>query len=204
MLSECIDEVAAVYAKGVYASEVMAARKEYVTIMGRLIDEDSAPELLESHLVDFLHWYVLDRPIGGSPPIVRFLREAVIADPMREILTSLAAAHRSLFEIRKINGTRVGLRDVLLGGAWDVDLDHTILGACVGDLCDARLAPLENGMRFVGAVTFFPRAARQTILGICEAARQAGQPRLEVLADLARRRVRSERYRHLPIERSYA
>ena len=158
-----VDRVASVYAAGDWADEARRARQEFRELTGRLLEEEEGSDALERALHAFLEWYVLERSLAGGPtPLLRYGRERreEVGEEGRAALAALASAHRSLFELIALDGERVELRDVLLGGAWEVHERRAMPGASVGDLFEARLVPLAGGMAFFGTHTFHPREAR--------------------------------------------
>ncbi|MEK6607309.1 MAG: hypothetical protein AABZ30_06565 [Myxococcota bacterium] len=202
-----VDRVASVYAAGDWADEARRARQEFRELTGRLLEEEEGSDALERALHAFLEWYVLERSLAGGPtPLLRYAHERreEVGEEGRAALAALASAHRSLFELIALDGERVELRDVLLGGAWEVHERRAMPGASVGDLFEARLVPLAGGMAFFGTHTFHPREAREAILAHCTAAIYQGKRRGDVLWELERKRVKSLRYRHLPSPRIYA
>lgn len=224
--AEWIDRIAARYASGEYTAEAAHARTQYVELTGRTLAEHGDDASLEQSLRSFLEWYVLERPLrGGATPIIRYARDQPVGDVDRLVLQRLATTHRSLFEITSMRRKSVLLYDVVLGGTWRVRERRapSMPGAAIGDLLEARLIALEEGMAFLGNLAFFPREARDEIVALCENARD-GNPapefedaslsvdsdateqavgRTEILWDLARRRARSERYKHLRPNRFY-
>jgi hypothetical protein len=225
--AEWIDRIAAPYAAGEYAAEAAHARTQYVELTGRALAEHNDDASLEQSLRSFLEWYVLERPLrGGATPIIRYAREQPVSGVDRMVLQRLATTHRSLFELISTRRGSVLLRDVVLGGMWRVRERRapSLPGATIGDLFEARLIALEEGMAFLGNLAFFPREARDEIVTLCENAREMSSAdedsvrelidpdqvstgpspsRTEILWDLARRRARSERYKHLRPNRFY-
>ena len=202
----CIDRVASRYARPPLDREIAAARVEFDRIRGSVCDDE---ELFESHVAAFLEWYVLERPVqGGAPPVVR----AALGDEAEqlggsELLRALALSHRSLFEVLDPRLSRpVGLRllDLVGGGIWRVDQEQEMVGLRRGDIFEARLIPWEGRVRFGPVFCYHPREARECIHALAHQGRSEGWLEHDLVATLARMRLKLCRCHNIPPQRVYA
>ena len=206
LIHTLIDRVAIHFSEGVYGDEAAAARTEYFSAAGELMEEDR--ELFEPRMAAFLEWYIVERPLAlapGQTPVVRFA-----ADPgngltaaEQEALQRLAASRRSLFAIKAVTAGSVELRDLLGGDDVVASERRGTVGFSPDDLCEARVCPSEGGFIFTKTLLFHPRDAAKEIRSGVKAALQAGEERDSIMAKLARAHLRWSRQGHVSADRIY-
>ena len=201
-VAACIDRVATHYAALPAPGEIERARKQFDASRGRIFDDDE--ELYKTHMALFLEWFVLERPLdGGEPPAIRALRDEVLPPQEQLLLRSLASSMRSVFVVRRVLSGGLLLQDLILGGRWQVDLEHAMEGLGPGDIFEARLVPGQGRVHFGPVFCFHPRAAGACILALVEQARQEGSLGPELVFDLAEMRLRYSRFRNIAVDRIY-
>jgi hypothetical protein len=201
-LHTLVERLALEFAEEPHRAEIAAAREDYFTRSGKVVEEDR--DLFESRMASFLEWYVLERPLaGGPPPVVRALERAAASDDNRRLLAYLATSHHSLFDLVAVRGDTIELED-LLGGARFLVLERrSTVGFGVGDLVEARL--FWDGTRVIFGKTFLyhPRDAREEALDAVEGAVARGDAREEIFFQLARLHCRWHRHGHVAAARVY-
>jgi hypothetical protein len=198
MIDKLIDRV--VTEAAARSDELMAARKEWDELTGKVFDDDP---LYEERSAAFLEWYALER-LGsdGRSPIERTLAALPANDPDREGMRLLCRTHRSLFTVRRAKEPYLELDDLLSGCAFRVYERRHPLGLAEGDVFEARLcarADYSGEVLMTRALQHHPREARAAIEQI--AAEQA--PRTDTLFRLARLRWKAARWGHVAPERIY-
>lgn len=200
-----IDRLAAIYADGSYTDEATAARAQYFTQSGGILEEDG--ELFEQRLAAFLEWYLLERPLAavGKPPVVHALEQT---DPQRSetdaaALGWLAASHRSLFDITAVTGGKIDVSDLLGGGRFVVRERRSTIGFQAGDVVEARLVFSGEDLVFGKTFLFHPADARTEVLAAIEAARARSDSGDVIMFALARLHLRWHRQGHVQAARVY-
>jgi hypothetical protein len=200
-----LDEVAGSYARAPYQREIAAAREEYFTRSGKVFEDDG--EVYETRTLSFLEWYVIERPLGsGQPPIVDVLAKAPGGAPpagRAEAMASLAASHRSVFDIADVDGNVIELEDVLGGARFRVVERRGTVGFEVGALVEARVVWDGSQLVFAKTFLFHPRDARSEILDFVDEAIAEGKDRSEIMFHLARLYLRWHRHGHSNAARIY-
>lgn len=204
-LSAQIDRVAARFAEPPWEEEIRGARQEYDARRGRIFDDD---DIFSLHMATFLEWYVLERPLGGgAPPAWRVLAaeasEASEFGEERRLLARLARSYRTLLQV---TGSHRGGRfvlDLVRGGRWFVSCPDDVVGLDAGEICEARLVPLEGRVALGPTVFFHPRAAEACVRGlVAERARQ-GKLDARLVDELAEMRLHYGRFRQIDVEHIY-
>ena len=169
MLYGLLDRLAERYSEGEHKLEAMRAREEYFERAGKVFDDDA--ELFEGRMASFLEWYVLERPMAatGVPPVARALAGSDEALPgaERRVLASLAATHRSLFELHGIADHLLDVEDLVGGARFAVRERRNPLGMTAGDVFEARLCWDGEAVVFGRTFLFHPpgRARGRARLG---------------------------------------
>ena len=205
LIHTLLDELASSYAGPGYQREITSAREEYFTRSGKVFEDDA--EVYEARTLSFLEWYVVERPLeSGLPPILDSLGRSLDSAPTNdraEAMASLAASHRSLFDIAGVDGSVIELEDVIGGARFRVVERRGTVGFEVGALVEARV--VWDGGRPVFAKTFLfhPRDARSEILDFVDEALAEGKDRDEIMFHLARLHLRWHRHGHSNAARIY-
>jgi len=205
LIREVIDRVAERYAAGPYQDEAVRARTQYRDLTGRVLADGAEGDSLERELQTFLEWYVIERPLHGQVPVMRFLAADArdLSPGERTVLRGLALSHRSVFEIGALREGEVHLSDLVLGGLWRVHERRELVGIRRGDVIEARLVPCEGKMLFSESFLVHPPAARHAIASLIERLRGRNLGHDAILVELGRRWLRAQHYRNVALERLY-
>ena len=205
LIHTLLDELAASYGVGGYQREITAAREEYFTRSGKVFEDDA--EVHEARTISFLEWYVIERPLAsGEPPVIDALEKTAAKPALAdrgEALASLAASHRSLFDIAHIDDKTIELEDVLGGARFRVVERRGTVGFEVGALVEARVVWDGGQPVFARTFLFHPRDARSEILDFVDESLAAGTVRDEIMFHLARLYLRWHRHGHSNAARIY-
>lgn len=189
--------------------DLLAARKEHFARCGEPHEEDRSYEVRVNGMLD--HYLYDFRPAGGAGTTLERFMEAegpsLSPDELRAY-RDLAANVHGLFEVRKIGGAQVRLRDVFTGADHGVTERRQVAGLEKGDLLEARLLPFDGALFFSGAFLYHPREARKHILAevkrLRKAASKSHPPDVKAfLATLAQMAMKLERYRNVRLESIY-
>lgn len=189
------------------AEEVRLARAAFFEHIPDLCEDDPSHEAL-THC--FLHWLVIDRPLGGGggTPLQRYAAERDPSPGLRRELAALAASVHGLFEVLRIEEQGVWLRDLHRLEKLRVTERRQLAGLARGDLLEARLVPLGDKLVFAsGAYLLHPHKARAAILAAVGRARLEGSPeRFELTQRVQALTFRyRDRYRErVPVEKVYS
>lgn len=202
LLHALVDRLAAEFAEDPWREAIAQARAEFLERAGKVFEDDG--ELFEARAQAFLEWYVLDRPLAeGPPPVLRALESA--REPAeRRALASLAASHRSLFDLAAVDGRNVLLEDLIGGARFAVAERRSTAGFQVGDVVEARIWWDGAEVAFGKTFLFHPRDARDQVLDLVDAALARGAARDEILFQLSRLHLRWHRHGHISAARVYA
>jgi hypothetical protein len=205
LIHALLDELAGSYAGRAYQRDITAARDEYFTRSGKVFEDDA--EVHEARTLSFLEWYVIERPLAsGLSPILDTLAketERALPSDRAAALASLAASHRSVFDIAHIDDNTIELEDVLGGARFRVVERRGTVGFEVGALVEARVVWDGRQPVFAKTFLFHPRDARTEILDFVDEALAAGTPKDEIMFHLARLHLRWHRHGHNNAARIY-
>jgi len=171
-----IDQIVVELAGGAFEEEAKRARQEYFKQIQDLREDDPSYERLT---FCFLNWYVFDRPMesGKGTPLQIFVCRPDLTPEERARFIGMAGNIHSLFEVKKLGGGRLSLRDLFTGELVPVVERRHVTGLQKGDVLEARLLPLDNKLVFSpGAVLQHPRAAKKIILQAVKRSRKEGKP----------------------------
>jgi hypothetical protein len=187
-----------------FHQELMAARAEYFAAVGRINEED---DLFEAHLDRFLDWFVFARvvPPNGQTVLAAFVEQRRCELPPEEldVYEGFARNVHGLFEVLKIAKTGVHLRNLVDRAKYYVE-EEAPAAFTKGQVFEARLLPYRDGWRFSKGYIFHPPAAAKAIQK-----RMKRLPSDDVEAhrafmrDLAIRRLRADRYKHVDAAQFY-
>ncbi|MCI0574511.1 MAG: hypothetical protein L0Y66_27570 [Myxococcaceae bacterium] len=201
-----LEELTAFASAEARREDLLAAKAEYFRLTGEVFEDDTA---FEKRMASFLDYYLFDRAAatsGQTPAMELFHEKQALASP------ELAAAFRSftetvhgLFEVRKLGKGMVRLRELFSGKDYDVTERRQIAGLEKGDIFEARLIPFNGHLLFSQAFVFHPREACKAIRAEVKRRkkREPERPAVELTWDCARRALKVDRYRQIPVERLY-
>jgi hypothetical protein len=202
MLATVLDRVIAFAAHD--ERELVRAREEWAEAAGRVFDDDP---LYEERAAAFLEWFALERPAAdGRVPAQRFLAEERLDDLEGRWADALSRSLRSLFEVRELRAGALLVEDLLGGGAFEVSERRRLPGVAEGEVFEARVVAdivAPPAVLFTRALQFHPREAAAAIRRQAARAREAGEPRQEVLFRLLRMRLKAQRYGHVAVHKIY-
>ena len=174
MFFEYTDKLFQFASAGPLDGEIRRARADFFADIKDVYDEE---EFFEERISAFLEWYCLDRTIPGTgrTPLDRFLGTSLGKITAEELayLEGLARARHALFELVRIGGDRVEVRDVFTGGRFAATEHRPLVTLKKGDLCETRLVPYRDELFFSRTFLVHPHEARKTILAEIQRARRA-------------------------------
>jgi hypothetical protein len=201
-----LDELTAFASSEERREDLIAAKAEYFRLTGEVFEDDA---FFEQRMASFLDYYLFDRVsprTGHTPAQEVYQQKQALASPEE------AAAYRSftetlhgLFEVRKVAKGLVRLRELFSGKDFDVTERRQTAGLEKGDILEARLIPFGGHLLFSQAFVFHPREAGKAIRAEVKRRKKQEPQRapVELTWDCARRQLKTERYRQLPVERIY-
>ncbi len=190
------------YADKVHRVELLAARVEYFAGLGRMNEDD---ELFEAHLDRFLDWFLFERiiPQTGRTILDNFLESAETEPERQEVFRGFSRNVHSLFVVRRSKEDGIHLRDMLSQQKYFARVE--IPGAFTkGQPFEARLLPLGEEWYFSKGYIFHPLTALKAIEKRIKKLDPADAfaPRA-LIRDLAIRRLKADRYKHINPEQFY-
>jgi hypothetical protein len=201
-----LDELTAFASRDSRREDLLAAKAEYFRNTGEVFEDDKAFEL---RLASFLDYYLFDRvsPLTGRTPAQELLMEkqALSSPEDAAAFRSFTETVHGLFEVRKLAKGLVRLRELFSGKDFDVTERRPIAGLEKGDVLEARLIPFDGALLFSQAFVFHPREAGKSIRAEVKRRKKKEPERapVELTWECARRALKVERYRQLPVERLY-
>ncbi len=206
MYKETIERITEFFAKGRYLPELQAAKEGYFARTGKVFEDDP---MYENRMNAFLEWFIFDRTLEKTAiPPVRLYAEMFDGEASEEERTSLRQlehTNHSLFEFVSGDSSKIRLKDLFDGKTYVVEARPIYSGIRRGDILDARLLTLGETQILSDPFWVHPLEVRTYILS--EVKKVAGTSRekwLELLLELADRKLKSERYRHLKPESIYS
>lgn len=188
-----------------FAADVTAAKKLFFDEAG-IMDEENAA--FEMRMTQFLEWYLFSRPLGSSPltpaQIGLQAEDVPISEAERPLFENLANSRHSLFELLKIRGEDIYVRDLFQGTRLIIRGSPIRIGFSREEIFDARLIPTGEEFSFSRAFCFHPEDASPYILSEVKKLRKAPPPAREALMlRLLKMRYKFEQYRHLKLDYVY-
>jgi hypothetical protein len=187
-------------------ADLLAAKAEYFRLTGEVFEDD---KFFEQRMASFLDYYLYDRPSPhtGLTPAVELYQQkqqegpAEAAQPFRCFTETV----HGLFEVRRLAKGVVRLRELFSGKDFDVTERRSIAGLTKGDIFEARLIPFNGHLLFSAAFCYHPRAAEKPIRKEVKRRKKKEPERhpRELAWECAKRALKVDRYRQLPVERLY-
>jgi hypothetical protein len=203
---ELIERILVETSSGENENEIRRAKDVYFEQIKDLREDDPSYERLISC---FQNWYLFDRSMddGRGTPVQVFAATAELSAKERSLLGAMVANIHSLFEVLRITGGGLTLRDLFTSEVLRVSERRTLAGLDKGDILEARLLPVGEKLVFSsGAFAFHPRQARGIILQAVERLRMDGRTTPEeLMSKLRALNFRyTDRFRHrVPVEKVY-
>ena len=186
-------------------SDVLAAKADYFRLTGEVFEDDRT---FEMRMACFLDYYVFDhRPAGAGQTAAEMFHAAKLKSgaPEAALVEAFTRTVHGLFEVRKLGPGYVRLRELFSGVDRDVTERRTLAGLQKGDVLEARLIPLQDGLVFSPAFCFHPREAVKAIKREVKR-RKKKQPERspkELLWEAAKRAMKVDRYRQIAVDKIY-
>jgi hypothetical protein len=200
-----LEALTAFASEGARRDDLLAAKAEYIQHTGELFEDDTFFEL---RMASFLDHYLFDRvsPLTGKTPAEEYLElKRAEGAPDAGLYEAFTQTLHGLFEVRKLGKGYIRLRELYSGKDYDVTERRQTAGLDKGDVIEARLIPFDGALVFSQAFTFHPKEAVKSILAEVKRRKkkEPERPPLELTWECAKRAVKAERYRQIPVERIY-
>ncbi|PWU18010.1 MAG: hypothetical protein C5B49_07905 [Bdellovibrio sp.] len=189
-----------------FRNEVQFAKGEFFAPMS--VPDDTLPSF-EYRMQQFYDWYFFTRPLRGftqSPLEALFMTRELRFTPEETALIEKLRQHRhSLFEFLKRKGESLVLKDLLKNEKIIIESPNFSVGFEPGAIFETRLIPIDKIWIFARGFCFHPLEARKYILS--EVKRHRRDPDLdrdELMLDLFKKSLRTEQYKHVPLEKIYS
>ena len=194
------------FAGPLFKDEIFAAKTEFFENSGIL--DENAPNY-ELRMSQFFDWYFFTRDLKGfgQTPLeslfntreLRFVPEEIV------IIDKLKSNRHGLFELIKVKGEDVYLRDLLRNDKIIVRECPYFAGFNADEIFEARLMPYEDTWIFTKGFCFHPADARKFIMGEVKRHRKDSDLNPDdLMLMLVKMRYRAERYRHVRVESIYS
>ncbi len=200
-----LDRVLEAYSKGAYYEEVKFAKEEFFERAGRVAE---GSEVFETQMRAFLDWYIFDRPlkIHDVAPVKMFVLEHVdtLTEEDQQIYIALAKSVHSLFELTKVKGSDIYIKDLFDGVKYVVRESEVNTGFSKKDLFEARLIEIGDRLYFGNSFIFHPGETRPFVLKQVKSTRYLeSKEKLKLLHKLASMKLKTDQYSHIDVKHIY-
>ncbi|RME18425.1 MAG: hypothetical protein D6797_00485 [Bdellovibrio sp.] len=191
---------------GPYEKEALAAREEFFHVMG-VLDESSV--YAETKMAQFVDWYLFQRPMKGRLAVEEALEHMEISETERPFFEALKNTKHSLFELLKVKGQDLVLKDLFSDYKFSIKNSHIAYGFEKEELFETRLVPHEDTFVFLNSFCFHPPEAKKYILSEVKKVKkikdeqEASRARENLMWKLLIMRNKLEQYNHLGIPQIY-
>ena len=204
-LQEYLDRILAVYSKGDFYDEVKRAREEFFNQVGQVAE---GSEKFESQMNAFLDWYLYDRPLEKSEicPVKMFVFDHLknVPSDQHEIYHDLTKSNHSIFEMLKVKGSDVYLKDLFSGEKYIVEDSDINLGFTKGDVFEGRLIRFKDRLVFGNSFVFHPKEVKSFInKEIKKVKSLEPKAHLKLMHRLAMMRIKADQYSHIDVTHIY-
>ena len=174
----------------------MDAKKEYISLTGRLTEEDDE---YESRMNCFNNWYLFQREVKeGKTLLQEFSPDKEIVD--EEMKLALTQIEHSVYEFSKVNLKRqIVLKDILHDKKIILSKEQPNIGLVVGDLFTGRLIKYKDEIYFLKGVCTLPQGIKSILKKQCKKIRKYNNPKEETafLLQLESLKTKYLRYGHI-------
>jgi hypothetical protein len=200
-----LDELYALASVEERKPDVLTARAEFFRLTGEVFEDDRT---FEMRMASFLDYYIFDhRSSETARTAAEDLHAAKLKGnaPEAAVLESFTRTLHGLFEVRKLGPGFVRLRELFTGVDHDVTERRALAGLQKGDVLEARLIPLGDGLVFSPAFCFHPREAVKAIKREVKRRKKKEPERSpqELVWEAAKRAMKVDRYRQIAVEKIY-
>ncbi|MDP8225494.1 MAG: hypothetical protein P9L99_19190 [Candidatus Lernaella stagnicola] len=192
------------FADAHYHAELVASRIDYFAVLGQINEDD---DFFEAHLERFLDWFLFEHRLEdvGETALQTFVtnRGPELPEERRVVYEEFLKHVHSLFRLKKVMKKGLQLIDLLTKAKYFVESDvpHAFTK---GQLFEARLLPLSEQWHFSKGYIFHPLSATKAILKRAKKIDVADEEGCRsFIRELAIRRLRSDRYKHVDAARFY-
>ncbi|MBS1984411.1 MAG: hypothetical protein JST16_09570 [Bdellovibrionales bacterium] len=204
-IHEYLDRILAAYSEGSSYEEVKRAKAEFFERTGKVAE---GSERFESQMKSFLDWYLFDRPLEKSQlcPVKLFVIEHKnsLSEEELQVFEALAQSIHSLFELQKVRGTDIYLKDLISGEKYIVEESEISLGFSKGDVFEARLLKYKDRLVFGSSFVFHPREVRSFIAKQIKQVRYLdANHKLKLMQKLSAMRLKTDQYPHIDVKHIY-
>lgn len=204
-LQEYLDRILSVYSKGDFYDEVKRAREEFFGQVGQVAE---GSDKFETQMTAFLDWYLYDRPLEKSEicPVKMFVFEQMKALPPEEheVFQDLTKSNHSIFELLKVKGNDIYLKDLFSKEKYIVEDSDINFGFTKGDIFEGRLIRFKDRLVFGGSFVFHPSEAKAFIVKEIKKVKSL-EPKahLKLMHRLAMMRIKADQYSHIDVLHIY-
>lgn len=204
--SDLVQKILTYFGGVQFKQEVEAGKKDFFKSFS--IPEETSPHY-ELRMSQFYDWYFYSRPLsafGQSPLWSVFQTRDLRFTPEETGLIEELKQHRhSLFEIQKIKGQTLVIKDLLKNEKITLQSPNFSFSQDPDEIFEARLIPHQAFWVFSKGFCFHPAQAKSFILS--EIKKYRKDPDLnpeELIHRLLKMNLRMDQYKHVPIENIYA
>lgn len=208
VVNKYVEKILARFSAGPYLDELMKAKQDYFQRVGRVAE---ASEKFESHMSNFLDWYIFDRPLTReqiSPAWVFFRdleRAPNVSEDERQIYRDITQNSHSIFEFIKQKRGDLYVRDLFDKEIYLVEDSDTNEGFREGDLFETRLIKFRDQLVFGTSFVFHPPVCKKFIVKAIRAIQGMGpEARMKLIHKYAVLRLKSEQYPHVEVKDIYS
>lgn len=205
--SQWIEKLVLYFSSDKYASELATSKKYFFGDIGlNVADTDT----YEKRMDLFFDWYVFSKPLSGIQitPIKLALEIEefpIKNDEEKSIYKSLAQTRHGLFEVLKIKGEDVYLRDLFKG--TKIQVKNSVINF-IGNksaIVDLHLIPEGKTFQVTKGICIHPQESNEYILKeIKKLKKSTDAEREDFMLKLMRMYFKLEQYRHLSCNQVYS
>jgi hypothetical protein len=204
-LQDYLDKVLDTYSKGEYYDEVKRAKAEFFSRAGQVAE---GSDKFEAQMNAFLDWYLYDRPLEKSQicPAKMFMFDHLDKVDTNDhvIYHDLTKSIHSLFELLKVRGGDVFVKDLFTGEKYIVEDSEINAGFTKGDIFEGRLIKFRDKLVFGNSFVFHPKECRSFIVKEIKKVRSLeSKQHLKLMHRLAMMRNKAEQYSHIDVKHIY-
>ncbi len=168
--------------------------------------------VFEQRMLQFLDWYLLERPLKESNLTpVAFFEKLILEGKLEnsivdlKIVQSLKHVNHSLFKFIKVKNTDVYLKDLYTGKKVLVKSSQWTEGFEKYELIQTRLVPIDGSFYFCKGICIHPVNAYKFLKKqIKLSAKGKGLEKNDLLYKTIKLRYKFEQYKHVKVEMVYS
>jgi hypothetical protein len=204
-LQDYLDQVLRAYSTEKYYEEVKTAKAEFFDRVGQVAE---GSDRFENQMRAFLDWYLFDRPLNKAEicPVKMFVFDQIksLSVDDQNVFQDLAKSIHSLFELLKVKGNDVYVKDLFNNEKYIVEDSEVHQGFTKGDIFEGRLVKFREKYVFGASFVFHPSQCRSFISKEIKKVRSLDpKQHLKLMHKLAQMRIKSEQYSHIDVKHIY-